>query len=294
MKRMLAIATLVVLTGCAAVPAPAERLAAVSRSATVAGLQPQQLRVGVLPLQGFLRLGCPGQALHVYIEGDGYAWVSSTLPSSDPTPLNPVALSLATLDPACNVAYLGRPGQYQSGQVESRYWLEARFAPEVVATYVAVIDDLAQKIAAPVVHLAGYSGGGAVATLAAARLSRNNSRGLSLRTVAGNLDTAAWTKLRKLSPLTESLNPAEAAVMLQSVPQLHIVGSRDRQVPPRVLDAFLARMDRLDCVQVHKVEASHAGPWEPAWRAAQARMPACGNAASATGEPKGTAGLVRP
>ena len=46
-------------------------------------------------LVGFYRPLSMGSAvLHVYIEGDGFAWKNSTTPSSDPTPLTAVALIL--------------------------------------------------------------------------------------------------------------------------------------------------------------------------------------------------------
>jgi hypothetical protein len=44
-----------------------------------------------------------------YQSGDGLAWLSSDVPSSDPTPLDPLALRLALAKPARNAAYLARP-----------------------------------------------------------------------------------------------------------------------------------------------------------------------------------------
>lgn len=262
------------LAACSSVPPAGERDSAARQRAAAAGLAPRQFAAGSLPLQAFVRGGCPGQPLHVYIEGDGHAWVSSTLPSGDPTPVNPVALRLAAGDRACNVAYLGRPGQYRAGQVAPRYWLEARFAPEVIDAYVATIEELAQESAASAVHLAGYSGGGAIAALVAARLAPTHP-GLTLRTVAGNLDTQTWARRRRLTPLAASLNPAAAAAALADVPQLHLLGTRDRQVPSYVQEAYLAALPSPRCAQLRRIEAGHAGPWEDAWRQALEEVPAC-------------------
>jgi hypothetical protein len=269
------------LAACSTAPAPGERQAQARQKAAAAGLVPLSLAASPLPLRGFARLGCPGGDLSLYIEGDGYAWISVDMPSPDPTPVNPVALSLAALDPACNVVYLGRPGQYGAGRVNPRYWQAARFAPEVVASYVAVVRDLARRQQAPRVHLAGYSGGGALAALVAARLQREGGPPVTLRTVAANLDTDAWIAALRLSPLTGSQNPGREAAVLETVPQQHLTGSQDRQVSAAVLDAFLARLSTRACVQVVTVAAGHAGPWEDAWREALLRMPDCRQSASA-------------
>lgn len=262
------------LAGCAQIPGVEERLGAARVLAQEGRLDAFAPAAEPLPLAGFARLGCPGTAVNVYIEGDGLAWLGIGQPSPDPTPLNPVALRLAAADGGCNVVYLGRPGQFRAGTVAPRYWQGARFAPEVVASYVAALRPLALSRQAPRLRLTGYSGGAAVAALVAARLQQEGVA-VELVTVAGNLDTAAWTARRKLTPLKESLNPADEAGALATVPQLHLVGRRDRQVPSWVLDAFLARLGSRDCVRVVEVDAEHGGPWDEAYRQALAQSPVC-------------------
>lgn len=267
-RRVFLAGLALLLAACHTLPSGPERTAAAARLAREGQLAPFLPAPAPLPLRGFARLGCPGEGIHVYIEGDGLAWISVSLPSPDPTPVNPVALRLAARDAACNVLYLGRPGQYGDAALEARYWLGARFAPEVIDTYVAVL----RTLQAPTLRLTGYSGGGAVAALVAARLHAAGEP-VELVTVAGNLDIATWTQRRKLSPMTASLNPADVAPALIDVPQVHLAGNGDRQVPPWVLEAFLARLPGRDCVQVVMVEAGHAGPWEDAF--GQAPAPAC-------------------
>lgn len=262
------------LAGCATPPSPVERSLAAQRLAAVGGLVAYVVPPSPLPLQGFVRLGCRGEPLHVYIEGDGLAWLTSTQPSPDPTPLNPVALRLAVRDVACNVVYLGRPGHYHGDDVAQRYWTSARFAPEVVDSYVAAIGDLLFQQQAPVLRLTGYSGGGAIAALVAARFAATG-KSVELVTIAGNLDTAEWTRRRKLSPLQGSLNPADEAGRLVAVPQLHLSGRQDRQVPPWVLAAYLSRLSGLACVRTLEVDLGHGGPWEEVWSAALQLPPAC-------------------
>ncbi len=261
------------LAACASVPGVAERTESARLLAEGAGMLPITLATALpLPLKGFARLQEAHAALVVYIEGDGRAWINRQTPSSDPTPINPVALKLAVLDGAANVVYLGRPGQYLEAMpnltVDRRYWLSARFAPEVVAAYVAAVRELAGSVDATAIELVGFSGGGAIAALVAARLQQQSpGLPLSLRTVAGNLDTAAWTHLRKISPLEGSLNPADEAATLRDIPQIHLLGLQDRQVPRAVFEAYAAKLGSRRCLRVVEVNAAaHAGPWEEAWR----------------------------
>lgn len=273
-RRTLGLLLLLALAGCSRLPGVEARMASAAALAAGGGLAPFAAGTAPLPLRGFARLGCEGGPLHVYIEGDGLAWVSISMPSPDPTPVNPVALQLAARDSACNVLYLGRPGQYAGGGVDARYWLGGRFAPEVVAAYEAVVRQVAAGRQASVLRLTGYSGGGTVAALLAARL---HAAGLpvELVTVAGNLDPDTWTRRRKLSPLQGSLNPSSEASALATVPQLHLTGRDDSQVPGWVLDAYLSRLPDRGCVRVVEVAAGHAGPWPDAWAAALAQPPAC-------------------
>lgn len=274
LRRMGLLGAVALLAACTTLPPPAERHAAATALAAGAGLQPWRAEGSPsLPLAGFARLGCPGEPLHAYVEGDGLAWLSASRPSPDPTPLAPVALELAVRDPACNVLYLGRPGQY-GAFADSRYWLGARFAPEVVARYVEVLHREQARLSAPRLQLAGFSGGGALAALVAARLAREGGA-VTLYTIAGNLDPGTWARRRKLSPLRESLSPVTEAATLATVPQRHLVGRDDRQVPAWVLQAYRERLPAQDCVSVQEVAADHRGPWAAAWRAALESPPAC-------------------
>ena len=176
----------------------------------------------------------------VYIEGDGHAWRTSRTPSADPTPRTPYALELALRDPRPAVLYLARPCQFVAADAREsclpRYWTQARFAPEVV-------DALNRAISASVhpgspIGLIGFSGGGALAALVAAR--REDVQWLI--TIAGNLDHQLWTSLHAVTPLTESLNPADVAGRLSALPQVHWSGAEDAVVPAAVARSYLSRM----------------------------------------------------
>ena len=252
-----------------------ERINRAHALATAAGLQPRVFD-GSLPLQGFYRAGEPGDTLYIFIEGDGYAWVSPSQPSRNPTPLAPLALQLAAADPASSLLYLGRPGQYLGPTVSQRYWTSARFAPEVVQAMAEAVDAHRQAVASGPVVLVGYSGGAALAALLAQRFLLDNSVDVvGLMTVAGNLDVAYWVQSQRLSPLTGSLDPASKAAALAGVPQRHLYGNLDTQVPVAVLNSFLGQIGSRVCVETLAVEASHAGPWLPAWQDSRQRPLRC-------------------
>ncbi len=180
--------------------------------------------------------------LAVYIEGDGLAFVGAHTPSADPTPLTPFALRLALAyhGPA---AYVARPCQFTTDPTNARgcqvaYWTSHRYAPEVIDAVGRAVDDLKRRSGAGRVILVGYSGGGAVAALLAAR----RSDVVGLVTVAANLDLGYWTRHDGLAPLTGSLDPADQAPALRTLPQVHFAGSRDDTVAPAVARSFLARL----------------------------------------------------
>ena len=74
----------------------------------------------------------------VYIEGDGMAWISRDQLSSNPTPVQPIALKLASIDTNANVLYVARPCQYlwpqKMNRCSSRYWSDKRGSEEVISS----------------------------------------------------------------------------------------------------------------------------------------------------------------
>ena len=254
-----------VLGSCSAAQDHAAREQRAKQIATGAGMHYQTLRTTSFGLSSYQRIRDPQQPMTVYIEGDGYAWAAADLPSRDPTPVVPVALELAARDPSPDVIYLARPCQYSetaSPQCEPRYWTSARFAPEVIRAYDEALTQLKATTGTPGFHLVGFSGGGAVALL----LASQRQDILSVRTVAGNIDHKQWTNLHEISPLSESLNAADAAQALAVIPQLHFVGADDAVMPIAVADAYRQRFHDPRCVRVVTVpDAAHTTGWENQW-----------------------------
>jgi pimeloyl-ACP methyl ester carboxylesterase len=204
--------------------------------------------------------------LTVYIEGDGFAYAAPGRRSMDPTPTDPLALRLALQHPGKGaVAWLGRPCQYgpRSRNCQSDYWSVARYAPEVVSSASAALDQLmADTPGAKRLILVGYSGGGALAAL----LAQRRSDVAALVTVAANLDLGAWVRARGLSPLSRSLDPAMGAAKLSRLPQVHFVGAKDRVVDKPIASAFIAQMASDAPVTIAVIAGQdHSCCWAKQW-----------------------------
>lgn len=166
--------------------------------------------------------------LHVYIEGDGRAWLNRTTISRDPTPLDPLMLGLMTLDRAPSV-YVGRPcyfGLADSTGCDARYWTSHRYSEAVVESMAHAIETLAAEGRYEGIALFGHSGGGTLAALLASRLNV-----AALVTLAANLDVAHWADLHGYTPLDGSLDPVRDRTLPREIFQRHWFGSDDREVP---------------------------------------------------------------
>ncbi|OGQ96339.1 MAG: hypothetical protein A2521_10860 [Deltaproteobacteria bacterium RIFOXYD12_FULL_57_12] len=216
-----------------------------------------------------------GQVLRVYIEGDGRAWISRSRLSSDPTPTNPLALELMAVDNTPDKAYLARPCQYlQTGACNDSYWSGHRFSQEVVDSMNEALNQLKDAGNYRHLELVGYSGGGTMAALLAAR--RDDVR--FLRTIAGNLDHVWLNKHHKVSPLTGSLNPPDFADRLSRIPQRHFVGENDRIVPLAVYRSYAGFFRDTGCLAVTTVPgADHVSGWQENWPRSLEEAPGCRN-----------------
>ena len=256
------------LSGCKLAP---EKRDAVSQRAATGGFEAAQIIAGRFKLFTLARGLETHAPLTVYIEGDGRAWRRGSQPPKDPTPKYPVALELAMRDQSPAVLYIARPCQWLDAQdlqtCSVNYWANLRYAEEVITAVNDTIDQLiAQRPSASdeaAVGLVGYSGGGTVAALVAAR----RADVAWLVTVSANLDHEAWTRLGELTPLSQSLNPTDFAAQLSNIPQLHLIGENDKIVPIEVLRSYADAL-HSDRVAVEPVaEFSHRCCWEEIWPA---------------------------
>jgi pimeloyl-ACP methyl ester carboxylesterase len=278
------------LAGCTATPA--ERSSAASEIAGRGGLTRATVRSQGFVLTTWSRIAPPkdgapgGDDINVYIEGDGYAWATSSDPSSDPTPLNPLALRLAAADSAPSVLYLARPCQFRPpgtrDSCDTPFWTSHRFAESVVAALDGAIDRALPPSPRRRLTLIGYSGGGGLAVLLAAR----RTDVAAVVTVAGNIAHGVWTSHFGISPLRGSLDPIDSAARLAAVPQLHLTGANDGIVPRLVTDTFAQRSPASACIRVVTIaDAAHDKGWLENWPGLLSRIPVCPSADRPSAQP---------
>jgi hypothetical protein len=257
--RAIALASaLALIHGCAA---PAER---VEQSARDAGYERMLLRGTEFEHVAYFKRGDAGPALHVYVEHDGTPWATPTEPAADPTPSNPLMLRLMAEDPAA-VLYLGRPcyfGTAAAKPCEALWWTHWRYSGRVVASMDAALAAFLRRHAEfDAIELYGFSGGGVVATLMAARLPQARR----LVTVAAPLDLGSWTRLHGYTPLTGSIDPLTEPPLRAGIAQLHVAGANDRVVPGFVVKPFVERQVAAEFRELAGFD--HYCCWERAWPA---------------------------
>jgi hypothetical protein len=255
------------LSGCAAL----DRDAHADALAQPAHLHRQLVDTGPFVLTAFSRISQPAKPLRVYIEGDGVAWLSRTEPSLDPTPREATGLALAAQDRAPNVVYLARPCQFTPMAMNPRcgipYWTGKRFAADLIDSMNDAVSRFAALTPGQPVELVGYSGGGAVAVLIAAR----RSDVVSIRTVTGNLDDEFVNRLHDV---------IDFASRVASIPQVHFSGAKDEVVPPSVAQRFVDAAGTR-CARALTVPGlSHGSDWSARWPALLDIAPTCASAAS--------------
>lgn len=210
-----------------------------------------------------LAQNCKKKSTNIYIEGDGLAWITSSRISDDPTPINPLALKMFMQDESKCKLYIARPCQYVSSSICSeKQWTSHRFSKEVIESYDEVIDKIKIEKNLKEFRLIGYSGGGAIVALVAARRSDVNM----LVSVAGNLDTDYWTQMHHISPLYGSLNPANFSDELQDIKQLHFIEEEDNIVDKSVFESYAKRFKNNKNIKYKIVKNyTHNCCWSDEW-----------------------------
>ena len=207
--------------------------------------------------------GLHGDGLHVYIEGDGSPFLDRWTVAPDPTPRRPVMLALMALDPAPSV-YVGRPcylGLARDPPCTPADWTVHRYSERVTASMTGMIEQLRADQGAASIEIYGHSGGGTLAVLIAHRLP-----GVArVVTLAGNLDTDAWTRYHGYAPLAGSLNPVRQGKLPGSVLQLHLAGSADRTVPAWLIVGAAPLLGSANAVVLPGV--THTVGWNEHWPA---------------------------
>jgi hypothetical protein len=252
-------------TGCALLGHRFSFSSKAGQYAASRGFSRTVIKTSKFALLSFYRFNGKEGPLRVYIEGDGMAWLGKNELSRDPTPRRAIVLDLAAQDNAQLVAYLARPGQYvmdDGFDCAEEYWAGKRFSEEVISSMNEAVSELKGMSGGKSIVLIGYSGGGAVAVLIAAR--RNDVSGLI--TVAGNLDHDAVNAHNNVDRLCGSLNAIDSAQKVKGISQRHFAGSDDNVVPPDVALSFADRMgDRGHRTITVVAGAAHHEKWKDKW-----------------------------
>lgn len=248
-------------SGCASVDPRTEA----NQIASAAGLNSENIPTHSFVIATWGRFTPPVNSIRVYIEGDGFAWKSRTQPSDDPTPHLPTGLKLAAADPGQNVLYLARPCQFIGPPLPAtcqvNWWTNDRFSAVVIDTMNEALEVFVSRYPGVKLDVVGYSGGGNIAALLAAR--RNDVR--SLRTVAGNLDVAWVNTLHHVTPMPNAVSAIDRAAELRALPQIHFSGDADKTVPADVAQRFRQAVGGK-CVRVDVVSGmTHSADWAAIW-----------------------------
>jgi predicted esterase len=200
--------------------------------------------------------------LNVYLGGDGTPWFKGRYITKDPTPLKPVMLDLMTIDKTPSI-YLGRPCYHQRkmpANCDNSLWTNKRYSPKVVNSMTAALTQYIKQHNITNIRLFGFSGGGALAMLMAPQITQVTQ----VVTLAGNLDTDAWTSYHGYTPLIGSLNPATSSPLSSHIQQLHLVGDKDKNIPINIIKASLERQYTAKVIRLRQV--NHHCCWLPHWK----------------------------
>lgn len=264
--------TLALATACA--PFGNEfREATAERIARPAFMVERKTDAGGMNFQLWERMHNPGEPVNIYIEGDG-----GTNPKWDSTPDNPVALHLASRDNAGNLAWIGRPCQFQEvpddEKCDPKFWSTRRFSPEVLAAYNEIIDYMKRRYDLTQINLIGYDGGANIA----AALAAERSDVASLRTVAGELNPDIVPEKEKTKTDADNIRAISIAPRLATLPQHHFIGAGDEIAPPAVYHSFRQAMGDTDCVHYTLVQdADHEKGWVEKWPTLLNSSVSCGS-----------------
>jgi hypothetical protein len=198
----------------------------------------------------------------IYIEGEGEIIPNKYFVSENPTPTRPMFINLAFADHRPNVVYLARLCQYTPMELNpkcnNQYWNDKRYSEETVAAMNEAINKITQGKR---FDLVGFSGGGGIAVLVAARNNKVNS----ILTIAANLDIDEFAKYHKTRPIVGSLNPIDYADNVKHIPQIHFSGAKDKVVPPFIGENFVNKIN-TGCAR-HEIipQAEHNSYWNKVW-----------------------------
>lgn len=273
-----AIATTATLAACTT---PGMRVSNANRLGLPTFMIPRTMTVDGYQLKAYERTHELGGVATIYIEGSGAVWkkgIRKTLNvTGDPTPENPVGMVLASNDPSKNVIYVGRTCQYGAKKIgadecPTDTLTTKMYAPDMVALYGHVLDDLKTRYRFTGFHLVGFESGGGLATI----LASERSDVLTLRTVAAILDTETFARAKGMTGFDTSLNPVSRVPDLINMPQHHYLAQFDDVVPNEIYHGYAQAFGDNRCLSYTLVpDVDHTYDWSDTWAGAVKQTVTC-------------------
>lgn len=279
MYRFLTILALAAVSMTACHDMPEYKKASAMNTALPVFMIPRVVPADPFTLQAYERVHKKYTTAVLYIEGDGTPYADANTLNFSSTPPDPVGLRLASQDGSPNVIYLARPCQYRQryqGKEECPkvFGAEARYSEAVIHGYMNALDNIKAYHDLTGFEIVGYDGGAAIAAILAAQRTDI----VSLRTVAGNLDTKTTSYLNNTKELDKSYNPVNYATKLALMPQRHFVGKLDRITPPAVYNSFAQALGPTPCNTSTLVDgADHMHGWVEQWNTLRTLPVGCQN-----------------
>ncbi|MBS0185486.1 MAG: hypothetical protein JSS34_03965 [Proteobacteria bacterium] len=251
------------LEGCS----PKAHLEEVQTLGKKCGFESEKIQTHFYDLMMFIKLGDP-HLIHIYLEGDGFAWFNKYEMAEDPTPDDPMGFRVACEDTSnATLIFLTRPCHYGLKRSCSyQDWTFERFSQKILNAYREVLDLLKTRYPHAVFHLYGYSGGAFLALL----LGEKEPDITKITTFAGNLDHKVWTRFQGYTPLTGSLD-IEDFEALSKIEQIHYIGENDLEIPVDVYQSYQNHFQKethnLKFIFVKNFE--HTSDWPLFWNEQQ-------------------------
>lgn len=267
MKYLSKLATLFLslfLASCSSTISTKARVENADNFAATNKFEKKLVRCGDFVIATYQRIANKRNPYVFYIEGDGSITAGRYAISDNPTPANIMLFKLAALDTRANIVYIARPCQYAPIELNPKcndqlYWTDKRMAEEVIDSINIAINMISNG---KPVSLVGFSGGGGVAILIAAR----NTNIKDIITIAGNLDINDFSNHHKIYALKESLNPADYTSKINNIPQLHLSGSNDQIVPSYITQKYI-KTNPSNCIQQRIFpNITHTKGWDNIWQ----------------------------
>lgn len=236
----------------------------VKRTASPVFMLPRNIKTDPFHFLARERVYKNGQPATIYLEGDA---TTGQRPASSPSPESPIALRLAAQDKGQNVIWLHQPCQYfvhwkDGAGCPAQYYNGSHYAPEVIESYKAALDNIKAYYNIPSFDLVGYDGGAAIAVILASQ--RTDIK--SIRTVAGNLDPQITAHVNGVPYVAGSLDPMDFSAGIANLPQRHFLGKNDMVTPPVVYNSFAQSVGNSQCMNVTIVDnADHVDGWVEQW-----------------------------